>query len=89
MARTLRTSPLLAALLVQSTLALLRVKNALVSAWTYLGMLLWPTRLAVFYPFPDHISPALAGADLLGLLLASAALLRLRGRFAWLTAGAT
>jgi Tfp pilus assembly protein PilF len=33
----------------------LRIENALVSCLVYLGQMFWPTRLAVFYPFPDSI----------------------------------
>ncbi|MGH9783786.1 MAG: glycosyltransferase family 39 protein, partial [Terriglobia bacterium] len=33
----------------------LRVENALVSYAAYIGKMLWPTRLAVFYPFPRSI----------------------------------
>jgi tetratricopeptide (TPR) repeat protein len=43
----------------------LRIANALVSYVAYLGKLIWPQNLAVFYPFPTTIPMALtAGAGL-------------------------
>jgi len=36
-----------------------RIGNAFLSYSAYLGQMLWPTRLAVFYPSPvDHLSPS-------------------------------
>lgn len=35
---------------------LLRIENALVSYVKYVGKMIWPQDLAVFYPFPDMIS---------------------------------
>lgn len=40
----------------------LRAGNALVSYVTYIGQVLWPTRLALFYPYPRQLSPVLVGA---------------------------
>ncbi len=34
----------------------LRIENALVSYGTYIGKMFWPSKLAVFYPYPSHIS---------------------------------
>jgi Tfp pilus assembly protein PilF len=34
-----------------------RLANASVSYWRYLAQTFWPTHLAVFYPYPDGISP--------------------------------
>jgi len=31
-----------------------RLKNAIYSYWVYLGKLIWPSRLAVFYPHPEN-----------------------------------
>jgi hypothetical protein len=48
----------------------LRVGNALVSCWVYIAKMLWPSRLAVFYPYPSAIPlwPAgLAAAALAGV----------------------
>lgn len=33
----------------------LRIANALVSYVSYIGKMIWPRNLAVFYPFPEHI----------------------------------
>ena len=65
----------------------LRISNAALSYLRYLGKTLWPTRLAVFYPFPQVIPLwALAGSI---LLLAAISLLayRLRNQRPWLAAG--
>ncbi len=35
----------------------LRIQNALVSSVAYIGKLLWPSGLAVFYPFPQVVPP--------------------------------
>ncbi|HMJ05793.1 MAG TPA: hypothetical protein VK474_06010 [Chthoniobacterales bacterium] len=32
-----------------------RLENALVAIMTYLGQMIWPARLAVFYPLRDHV----------------------------------
>jgi Flp pilus assembly protein TadD len=47
-----------------------RGANALISYCRYLGKLFWPTKLAVFYPLPDHWpveTVLLAGGLILGL----------------------
>lgn len=47
-----------------------RIENALVSYCRYLGKMIWPTNLAVFYPHPGYWSPVkalLAGGLLAGL----------------------
>jgi protein O-mannosyl-transferase len=49
-----------------------RVSNALISYVTYLGDLLWPTGLAVFYPHPVEPQGMLAGAAAAGLVAISA-----------------
>jgi tetratricopeptide (TPR) repeat protein len=33
----------------------LRIENALISSLTYIGQLIWPANLAVFYPYPSAI----------------------------------
>jgi tetratricopeptide (TPR) repeat protein len=43
----------------------LRIENAFVSYLEYIGKLIWPTNLAVFYPYPDHIP----GWQVLGALI--------------------
>ncbi len=52
-----------------------RAANAFVSLVTYLQKTLWPTHLAAFYPFPDHIPAlkAVAAVALILLITASAA----------------
>lgn len=66
----------------------LRLGNAAVSLWAYLGTLLWPLDLAVFYPFPAAISPVRVAAALLALLPALALLARFGTRRGWPAAGA-
>jgi tetratricopeptide (TPR) repeat protein len=56
-----------------------RLENAIVVAATYVGKLFWPTHLAVFYPYPATLSPALVIACALVLItLTAAALLMFR-----------
>jgi tetratricopeptide (TPR) repeat protein len=48
----------------------LRIANALVSYAAYLGMLVWPANLAVFYPYPLELAwwkPVLAAAVLIAI----------------------
>jgi tetratricopeptide (TPR) repeat protein len=47
----------------------LRFGNALVTCLVYLGQMVWPARLAVFYPYPRHGQPAWEVA-LAGMLVA-------------------
>ena len=55
-----------------------RVGHALISYWTYIGQMLWPVRLAAFYPFQaDAITWWRAG--LAGLTLAGVSVLAIRG----------
>jgi tetratricopeptide (TPR) repeat protein len=53
----------------------LRVENALVSYVAYLAKFIWPSNLAVFYPYPelDGLKAALAAALILGISIAVAA----------------
>ncbi len=37
---------------------MLRIGNAFLSYASYLGQTIWPARLAVFYPHPASLSPA-------------------------------
>ncbi len=65
-----------------------RLTNALTAYAAYLGKMLWPARLAVFYPHPGReprVGAAVAGG--LILLLLTAAAWRLRRRAPYLTAG--
>ena len=56
----------------------LRVNNALVSYATYLGQMVWPAKLAAFYPYPINGIPLWQGALSLVLLVAISA-----GCFIW------
>lgn len=38
----------------------LRLENAILSYITYIGKMIWPVKLAVFYPYPEHSLPWLA-----------------------------
>ena len=49
-----------------------RLSNALVSYVTYLGTMLWPSGLAVYYPHPIDPQPALAAAAAVVLIAISA-----------------
>jgi protein O-mannosyl-transferase len=64
-----------------------RCGNALISYWRYLGKLVWPTDLAVFYPHPGRWP--LAQVLLAGCLLAGVSLLLLaqRRRYPFLLVG--
>jgi Flp pilus assembly protein TadD len=54
-----------------------RLANALVSYVAYIGKMLWPVRLAAFYPYPHTRPGALAlGAALLGLVGVTLAVVR-------------
>lgn len=66
----------------------LRIANALVSYVRYLGKMIWPHKLAVFYPHPGNSlpewQPVLAGVLLLAV---SVAVLRLSRRHPYLAVG--
>jgi tetratricopeptide (TPR) repeat protein len=49
----------------------LRVENALLSYAKYIFQMLWPSRLAVFYPHPDEIPIELAGLALVLVVVIS------------------
>jgi Tfp pilus assembly protein PilF len=69
-------------------LVLMRASNTTLSAVAYLGKALWPSGLAVFYPYPAHRMPAwsvVLAALALGGLTAVAVLLRRRAP--WCAAG--
>jgi tetratricopeptide (TPR) repeat protein len=62
-----------------------RLSNAALALVRYVGMALWPTRLAVFYPLREHPplwKPLLAAAFLLGCTVLAAAQFRRRPWFA-------
>ncbi len=65
----------------------MRVTNALVSWWRYVGASFWPHGLTIYYPHPRRVlwlAGALAGA---GLAAATALAWRFRGRAPWLATG--
>ena len=65
-----------------------RVGNALISYVTYLGQMIWPANLSVFYPYPvDGLNTTQALAALIILLIISAAFFRWRNRYAFLWIG--
>jgi protein O-mannosyl-transferase len=65
-----------------------RLANALVSCVVYLGQMIWPSRLAAFYPYPLHGLPA-GEVALAGLLLAGASAVAFgqRRKKPWILAG--
>ena len=65
----------------------LRLENALVSYAQYLGKAIWPTRLALFYPYPVRPYPLLEVAGSLLLLLAVTAGVAMARRRRYLTVG--
>jgi tetratricopeptide (TPR) repeat protein len=64
-----------------------RVANAMVSYVTYIVQMLWPTKLALFYPYPLRLSPLLVTASVLGLLAATVLVLRGARRYPYLAVG--
>ena len=71
-----------------------RLANAIASYWKYLGMMIWPAGLAVFYPHPDIRYPAseqwpgwVICAGAIGLAALSAAVWFCRKRRPWLVVG--
>ena len=49
-----------------------RLANALISYWRYLGKMIWPDNLAVFYPHPMNWPPGLVLLAALGLVAVTA-----------------
>ncbi len=65
-----------------------RAANALVAYLRYVGLAVWPTGLAVLYPYPDAGIPAWQWMGSLATLVAAAHLaVRFRGRFPYLPVG--
>jgi protein O-mannosyl-transferase len=65
----------------------LRIQNALVAYVKYIGTTLWPSNLAVYYPFPASIPLWQVMGSLLVLLLLSVAAIRARRRYPFLVVG--
>jgi Tfp pilus assembly protein PilF len=60
---------------------LLRIENALVSYGKYIGKMIWPQNLSVYYPFPDMVSAGqLMGAVVVLVSLSALAIWGLKGR---------
>jgi tetratricopeptide (TPR) repeat protein len=75
-----------AVIAVEAVSPALRVTNAALSYWRYVGDTLWPRDLAVFHPF--HAVPAgVAAASLAGLVVATAGALALARRRPYATTG--
>jgi tetratricopeptide (TPR) repeat protein len=64
-----------------------RFDNAMVSYVTYIVQMLWPSHLALFYPYPLKLSPVLAAASLVGLIAATVLALRASRRHPYLAVG--
>jgi tetratricopeptide (TPR) repeat protein len=64
-----------------------RAANALVSYVAYIGKMLWPTHLAVFYPYFQPLPDWWVAGSLLGLLGVSAAVMRAGLRHPYLPVG--
>lgn len=65
----------------------LRVENSLIAYVTYIGKIIWPDDLAVLYPIPSSYPFWQVIGSLLVLLLISAATIRARQRYPYLTVG--
>ena len=64
-----------------------RVSNALISYWRYVGLILWPHKLAAFYPHGGEINVAGAAASAAGLVATTGVILRQARRFPYLAVG--
>jgi Flp pilus assembly protein TadD len=65
----------------------LRIANALVSYLKYLGKMLWPHKLAVFYPYPRIVLPWQIAGSVALLIGISAGVIWFLRRFPYLTVG--
>lgn len=64
-----------------------RIGNAAVAAVAYVGDLLWPAGLAVFYPYPAELSPARVAGSALLLAAITFGAIRLRRTQPWIASG--
>ena len=64
-----------------------RAANALLSYAEYLGKMVWPRGLAVFYPFPENLQMWKSALALLLLVCMTALVIRLRTKFPYLIVG--
>jgi tetratricopeptide (TPR) repeat protein len=65
----------------------LRVENAMVSYVVYIVQMVWPSNLALFYPYPLRLSALLVGASVLGLIAATALVIRAARKYPYLAVG--
>jgi tetratricopeptide (TPR) repeat protein len=65
----------------------MRVANALISVWAYIGKMAWPSELVPFYPYRTDLSSAAVVAAAIGVLVVSAAAIRLARRAPYLIVG--
>ena len=64
-----------------------RVANAMVSYAMYVVTMVWPSRLALFYPYPRELAPALVAASVIGLIATSLLVIRGARRAPYLAVG--
>src|SRR5438552_2904982 len=65
-----------------------RISNGLVAYLTYIRQMIWPVRLAAFYPHPEHTLPVLEiGLAIVIVLLASTCAIALRRKHPYLVTG--
>jgi len=64
-----------------------RVANAMVSYATYIVTMFWPSRLALFYPYPPRLSPWFVAASVIGLMATSVLVFRGARRGPYLAVG--
>jgi hypothetical protein len=64
-----------------------RVGNAMVSYATYLANMVWPSRLALFYPYPLKLSPVVVAVSVLGLMATTVLVIRGLRRYPYLAVG--
>ncbi len=64
-----------------------RISNALVSYASYMAQMVWPEKLAVFYPYPDIIPLWQVGGSILLLILITIIALRLVRRYPYIMTG--
>lgn len=65
----------------------MRLENALITPWIYIGKTLWPAKLSVFYSWPDSFPAWETSLAALGLLLVSWLAIRQRKAQPWLFTG--
>ena len=65
----------------------LRIGNAMLSYVTYIVQMVWPARLALFYPYPRHLSLVVVAACVFGLIAVSVLAIRVASRYPYLAVG--